>query len=96
MAAASAARQKLRILCFGDSLTAGYSSLGTVYHPYVDKMVQMVQMAFPDHEISTEVDGKPGDTVCHGFLERIERHCETLCLPFFFLFLFLPLFLYVY
>ncbi|KAK4170493.1 SGNH hydrolase-type esterase domain-containing protein [Cladorrhinum sp. PSN259] len=74
MAAASAARQKLRILCFGDSLTAGHSYFGTIYHPYVDKMAQMVQMAFPDHEIITEVDGKPGDTVCRGFLERIERH----------------------
>ncbi|KAK3985688.1 SGNH hydrolase-type esterase domain-containing protein [Cladorrhinum sp. PSN332] len=71
---AASHRQKLRILCFGDSLTVGYSSWGTVFHPYSDKMSQMVQMAFPEHEITTEVDGMSGDTIWHGFLDRIRRH----------------------
>ncbi|KAK4171619.1 SGNH hydrolase-type esterase domain-containing protein [Triangularia setosa] len=68
-----AARQKLRILCFGDSLTAGYSYLGSSYHPYHVKMDQMLAMAFPDYEITTDERGKPGDVVKTGFLTRMQE-----------------------
>ncbi|KAK4232397.1 SGNH hydrolase-type esterase domain-containing protein [Podospora fimiseda] len=71
--AATSDDQTLRILCFGDSLTVGYSSMGTIYRPYSEKMVQMIQMAFPHHEIQTQVDGLSGDTIWHGFLPRIKR-----------------------
>ncbi|KAK0660848.1 SGNH hydrolase-type esterase domain-containing protein [Cercophora samala] len=71
-----AARQKLRILCFGDSLTAGYSYLGSSYHPYHIKMDQMLAMAFPDYEIITVEEGECGDVVRNGFLPRIQE-----CLP---------------
>lgn len=62
----------LRILCFGDSLTAGYSEMGCVLHPYEGKMSQMLEMAFPDIAFRADVRGKSGDTVWHGFLERME------------------------
>ncbi|KAK0718720.1 SGNH hydrolase-type esterase domain-containing protein [Apiosordaria backusii] len=75
-----AARQKLRILCFGDSLTAGYSYLGSVYHPYDTKMVQMLAMAFPDWDITTVERGKPGDVVKTGFLTRMQE-CYTVPPP---------------
>ncbi|KAK4682682.1 hypothetical protein QC764_118180 [Podospora pseudoanserina] len=68
-----AARQKLRILCFGDSLTAGYSYLGSTYHPYHFKMDQMLAMAFPDYEITTVERGKCGDMVRNGFLTRMQE-----------------------
>ncbi|KAK4197794.1 SGNH hydrolase-type esterase domain-containing protein [Triangularia verruculosa] len=71
-----AARQKLRILCFGDSLTAGYSDLGCIYHPYHAKMGQMLAMAFPDHDITIVERGDIGDTVKTGFLTRMQE-----CLP---------------
>jgi len=69
-----AARPKLRVLCFGDSLTAGYASMGCVYHPYRLKLEQMLAMAFPDTSIETIDDGRPGDTVKYGFLGRIQKH----------------------
>ncbi|KAK3363119.1 SGNH hydrolase-type esterase domain-containing protein [Lasiosphaeria hispida] len=69
-----AGRQKLRILCFGDSLTAGYTQMGSVYHPYEETLRQMLEMAFPDVDIETVEDGKPGDTVKHGFLPRIQKN----------------------
>lgn len=70
------ARQKLRILCFGDSLTAGYTMLGAAYHEYADMLVQLLEMAFPDMEVETVVDGEPGDTVKYGFLPRMQENCE--------------------
>ncbi|KAB5530367.1 SGNH hydrolase-type esterase domain-containing protein [Coniochaeta sp. 2T2.1] len=67
--------KKIRILCFGDSLTAGYSRMGSVYHPYSEKLVQMVEMAFPEYEVESVEDGVPGDLVSGRgtFLSRMER-----------------------
>jgi lysophospholipase L1-like esterase len=72
-----AARPKLRILCFGDSLTAGYASMGCVYHPYRLKLEQMLEMAFPDTDVETVDDGRPGDTVKFGFLSRMQKNCSS-------------------
>ncbi|KAH8910403.1 SGNH hydrolase [Coniochaeta sp. PMI_546] len=65
----------IRILCFGDSLTAGYSYMGAVHHPYEEKLVQMVEMAFPEYEVESVEDGKSGDLVTSrgSFLQRMER-----------------------
>jgi len=70
-----ASRQKLRVLCFGDSLTAGFAEMGAVYHPYRLKLEQMLEMAFPDIDIETDDDGEPGDTVKFGFLSRMQQNC---------------------
>lgn len=71
---------KLRILCFGDSLTAGYSRMGTVYHPYHETLQQMIAMAFPEYELDIVEDGVPGDLVTSRgkFLERMQKNCECL------------------
>jgi len=76
-----AARPKLRVLCFGDSLTAGYAALGSIYHPYRLKLEQMLEMAFPDTDVETVDDGRPGDTVKFGFLSRMQRNCSFSTLP---------------
>lgn len=70
-----AARQKLRVLCFGDSLTAGYSSFGLVFHPYHQKLQQMIAMAFPEMDIEIVEDGRSGDLVKYGFLPRMQDNC---------------------
>ena len=72
--------KKIRILCFGDSLTAGYSRFGAVHHPYREKLVQMVEMAFPECEVESVVDGVSGDLVgSRGqFLGRMESRCKLL------------------
>lgn len=67
----------IRILCFGDSLTAGYSYSGTVFYPYNVKLAQMVEMAFPEYDVESVEDGASGDRVGGRgtFLERMERQC---------------------
>ncbi|KAK3694125.1 SGNH hydrolase-type esterase domain-containing protein [Podospora appendiculata] len=74
-------RPKLRILCFGDSLTQGYSSMGAVLRPYATTLVQMLEMAFPELDIETVEDGAPGNTVKHGFLARMHGNCGSPRLP---------------
>ncbi|KAH8771672.1 SGNH hydrolase-type esterase domain-containing protein [Diaporthe sp. PMI_573] len=73
------ARQKpkrsLRILCFGDSLTSGYSQLGSVSHPYSQRLTAVLSESFPSLNIDAHADGLPGDVVCTAgsrFLRRIE------------------------
>ncbi|KAL2160944.1 hypothetical protein VTH06DRAFT_8656 [Thermothelomyces fergusii] len=66
-----AARPSLRVLCFGDSLTAGYSHWGRVYHPYNGMLENMLSMAYPGLKITTVEDGLSGSTVKHEFLRRM-------------------------
>ncbi|KAM0806949.1 putative SGNH hydrolase-type esterase domain-containing protein [Seiridium cardinale] len=59
----------LRILCLGDSLTAGYPPA----HPYAGKLVEYLEAAFPTHGVEIQVDGVPGDLVTRGsFIKRME------------------------
>ncbi|KAK3330776.1 SGNH hydrolase-type esterase domain-containing protein [Apodospora peruviana] len=71
-----ASRQKLRILCFGDSLTAGYSSMGAIYHTYETMLVQFLEMAFPELDVETVEDGVPGSVVKYDFKSRMEEHFD--------------------
>jgi lysophospholipase L1-like esterase len=71
-------RRTVRILCLGDSLTAGYSQLGTVYHPYEDSLVKMLKKKFTDVDFDTVEDGVPGDRVRGGsFLSRMTERCTS-------------------
>lgn len=71
------APKKLRILCLGASLVAGFSSNGAVFHPFSDHVVKMLGMIMPEADVETVVDGLPGDKVTTGlFLDRIQKHCE--------------------
>lgn len=71
-------RPRLRILCFGDSLTAGYASYGAVHHPYEEKLEQMLAMAFPDLRVETVEDGVSGATVKYQFQTRMNAQCKPL------------------
>lgn len=75
MAPNEAPIKTIRILCFGDSLTAGYCYDGAVHAPYNEKLQQMVEMAFPEYAIETEEDGRDGDLVTSkvGFVRRINE-----------------------
>ncbi|KAL8953848.1 MAG: hypothetical protein Q9222_000294 [Ikaeria aurantiellina] len=59
-------RQELRILCFGASITAGFYSGGSKYHPYAIRLKDRLQTALPSRTIIIEVDGLPGDRVLAG------------------------------
>ncbi|KAL4888790.1 SGNH hydrolase [Aspergillus ambiguus] len=73
--------QKISILCFGNSLTAGYHQFGLDYHPYAWKLEEKLKAAFPSHTFQVDVDGLPGDLVIHPpgrFLPRLQRRCAEI------------------
>lgn len=70
--------KSLRILCFGDSLTAGYSSYGYSYYPYAAQIQKELKKAFPAAEAQVVVSGLSGDRVVAGqFLQRMKGMCAT-------------------
>ncbi len=69
----------LRILCFGDSLTAGFSQGGALYHPYAGALKESLEKAFPLFNITTDVQGAPGDQVTTppgNYLTRMDTLCK--------------------
>lgn len=70
--------EKLSILCFGDSLTAGYHRWGLEYHPYAIKLTDILAAEFPNAERTIDVNGVSGDLVIYppgSFLSRIQEEC---------------------
>ncbi|KAJ5690560.1 SGNH hydrolase [Penicillium macrosclerotiorum] len=71
--------EKLSILCFGNSLTAGFHSYGLEFHPYAQKLVETIKNEFPGLEVQATVAGQSGDLVVSppgAFLSRIEMKCD--------------------
>jgi lysophospholipase L1-like esterase len=69
----------LHLLCFGDSLTAGYSDPGVPFHPYTDALQASLATAFPSVNVTIDNHGLPGDQVTSppgGFLPRMEIICR--------------------
>ncbi|KAI4213857.1 MAG: hypothetical protein LQ351_003552 [Letrouitia transgressa] len=66
----------LRILCFGDSLTAGYSDYGYSHYPYAKRLQVPLENFLPLTKISITVAGLSGDRVIAGqYLQRIQHQC---------------------
>ncbi|CAK7232394.1 hypothetical protein SCUCBS95973_008245 [Sporothrix curviconia] len=59
------AQQPLRILCFGDSLTAGYTASGLSYHPYHKALGTKLREAFPGLQVEISQDGLDGGMTQH-------------------------------
>lgn len=66
----------LNILCFGDSLTAGYSRYGTVHFPYAIHLKEVLQTAFPSTWLHIEVEGMSGAQVQGQYRGRLKRALE--------------------
>ncbi|GFF51370.1 hypothetical protein IFM46972_09281 [Aspergillus udagawae] len=67
--------KELSILCFGDSLTAGYYHFGCDYHPYALTLKAKLEAAFPTTTFIVDEDGLPGDLVigpAGEFLPRVQ------------------------
>ena len=66
----STTSSQLRILCFGDSLTEGYTCFGTIYTPYSEKFKTEleIQSGTGGNERIVDVitDGQSGDLVTRG------------------------------
>jgi hypothetical protein len=72
--------KELSILCFGNSLTAGYYHFGLHYHPYALTLKDKLQAAFPEITLTVDVDGLPGDLVTSPpgrSLPRIKARCVS-------------------
>ena len=65
----------IKILCFGDSLTAGYSRYGLLHFPYAEHLKQKLQAAFPSMKIQIDVEGMSGAQVQGQYLGRLNRAC---------------------
>ena len=57
---------QLRILCFGDSLTAGYYHWGLEYHPYAIRLEERLKEKHPSADFQITSDGLPADRVING------------------------------
>ena len=74
--------KSLRILCFGDSLTAGYTSYGWEFYPYADHLRVGLQHMLSTPDIQVDVDGFSGDQVQGNYLARIKRKCANTETPY--------------
>lgn len=71
--------KELTILCFGNSLTAGFYHYGLEFHPYAWKLEERLKAAFPSYKIRVHIDGLPGDLAISPpgrFLPRLQSKCE--------------------
>ena len=69
--------KSLRILCFGDSLTAGYTNSGYSHYPYADNLRVNLQHKLSTPDIEVEVAGFSGDQVRGLYLTRIKAKCPV-------------------
>lgn len=70
----------LRVLCFGDSLTAGFSQGGSLFHPYGIQLKASLEKALPKWNITTDIEGLGGDQAVSPpglFLSRMEELCRS-------------------
>ena len=77
--------KKLKILCFGNSLTSGYSQNGLASFPYADTMEPDLKRLVPTLEdLVVDIDGLPGDCVIPSLglamrrmEHRLQKHKDT-------------------
>lgn len=74
--------KSLRILCFGDSLTAGYTSYGWEFYPYADHLRVGLQHTLSTADIEVDVAGLSGDQVQGRYLRRIKAQCANTETPY--------------
>lgn len=66
----------VRLLCFGDSLTAGWTHNGSFYYPYAYTMMKTLRVAFPEIKLDISVKGEPSDLVVPSRGEFVSRMAE--------------------
>ena len=72
------AKMQINILCFGASITAGFSAGGSEYYPYSTRLSSRLANELPADYFEIKVDGVPGDTIIQGqYRTRMTRDIET-------------------
>ena len=66
----------LRILCFGDSLTAGYSQWGMQHYPYAAHLKGPLQAACSSTNIQIDIEGMSGAQVRGQYTWRLNTACK--------------------
>ena len=69
--------KSLRILCFGDSLTSGFTRMGLEAYPYADHLRVELQHMLSTSDIYVDVEGRPGDQVRGLYLKRLDMRLKT-------------------
>jgi len=71
--------QTLRILCFGDSLTEGYTRMGQNWTPYSEEMKTVLdERGRKGLKIDVITEGRSGELAsAGGFLRRMETACAS-------------------
>ena len=78
-----AAKNQIRVLCFGASITAGFSAGGLHYYPYATRLSARLADELPTSHFSINVDGSPGDTMLHGqYINRMNRDMANATIPY--------------
>lgn len=73
----------VRILCFGASITAGWSQLGSRYYPYANTLETRLKEALPGRYFAVQIDGLPGDTAVYGqYMKRLRSLTSTTSSPY--------------
>ena len=68
----------LRILCYGDSLTAGFWESGLRQSPYSRRLSERLRVAFPDRDIRVTTVGLPGClATVTSFTHNLESQYKT-------------------
>lgn len=72
--------EPLRVLCFGDSLTEGYSKFGLIMTPYSNVLTSELEVKFwageNKRKVEVVTDGQSGDLVTAGiFRGRMTSKC---------------------
>jgi len=73
------------ILCFGNSLTAGWTDLGHPAHPYALSLLDGLGNSFPSTDFTADVQGVPGDRVVSPpgyYLPRIDALYNQTEIPY--------------
>ncbi|KAE9382177.1 SGNH hydrolase [Stipitochalara longipes BDJ] len=68
-------KEPLRILCFGDSLTEGYTQHGSLFSPYSATLLHVLKSNIArstKYNIAVDTDGMSGDLVTGSFLGRMK------------------------
>lgn len=77
------AKIQIRVLCFGASITAGWTAGGRHHYPYATRLSSRLADELPTSHFSIDVDGSPGDTVIHGqYMDRMKKDMEIAKVPY--------------